>query len=98
MFPSSSHSTSTQFPHFSRDVQYSAKATPQQKVQCVILLVQAETVNTVQRKFRRQYDGEPPKTKTVSHWLKSFKKTSSVLKAISPGRQELLQMLLNRFV
>lgn len=73
-------------------------ATPQQKVQCVILLVQAETVNTVQRKFRRQYDGEPPKTKTVSHWLKSFKKTSSVLKAISPGRQELLQMLLNRFV
>lgn len=61
-------------------------ATPQQKAQCVIWLVQTESVITVQRNFRRQYGGEPPSPKTIRHWLNSFKETGSVLKAKSPGR------------
>lgn len=61
-------------------------ATPQQKAQCVIWLVQTESVITVQRNFRRQYGGEPPTPKTIRHWLNSFKETGSVCKAKSPGR------------
>lgn len=61
-------------------------ATPQQKAQCVIWLIETNSVVTVQRNFRRSYGVDPPTNKTIRQWLSAFKETGSVLKQKSPGR------------
>lgn len=61
-------------------------ATPQQKAQCVIWLVQTNSVVTVQRNFRREFGCDVPDPKTIRSWLQHFKETGSVLKKKSPGR------------
>lgn len=61
-------------------------ATPQQKAQCVIWLVETNSVTTVQRNFRREYGGNVPDPKSIRKWLQQFKETGSVLKGKSPGR------------
>lgn len=61
-------------------------ATPQQKAQCVIWLVETKSVTTVQRNFRREYGGSAPDPKSIRSWLKQFKETGSVLKGKRPGR------------
>uniref|UniRef100_A0A1B6EKB9 DUF4817 domain-containing protein n=1 Tax=Cuerna arida TaxID=1464854 RepID=A0A1B6EKB9_9HEMI len=61
-------------------------ATPQQKAQCVIWLVETNSVTTVQRYFRREYGGNVPDPKSIRKWLQQFKETGSVLKGKSPGR------------
>ncbi|KAG8325305.1 hypothetical protein J6590_071097 [Homalodisca vitripennis] len=61
-------------------------ATPQQKAQCVIWLVETNSVTTVQRYFRREYGGNVPDPKSIRKWIQQFKDTGSVLKGKSPGR------------
>lgn len=69
-------------------VQYSVMATPQHKAQCIIWLVQSESVITMQRSFRLQYGCGARTPTTIRNLLTYFKKSSSVLKGKSPEWRE----------
>lgn len=71
-------------------------ATPQQKAQCVIWLIETKSVVTVQRNFRRNYGVNPPSDKTIRQWFSAFKETGSVLKQKSPGRPSVSQEKVDR--
>ncbi len=71
-------------------------ATPQQKAQCVIWLIETNSVVTVRRNFRRSYGVDPPTDKTIRQWLSAFKETGSVLKQKSPSRPRVSQENVDR--
>ncbi|KFM60144.1 hypothetical protein X975_22189, partial [Stegodyphus mimosarum] len=71
-------------------------ATPQQKAQCVIWLIETKSVVTVQRNFRRNYGVNPPSDKPIREWFSAFKETGSVLKQKSPGGPSVSQEKVDR--
>jgi hypothetical protein len=57
-----------------------------EKAQCVLWLSEAESPDTVQRKFRAQYGNNPPDVKLIKSWKTKFLETGSVHKDKSSGR------------
>ena len=53
-------------------------ASIEEKVNCVLWLAELKSTVAVQRKFRIEYNKEPPHRNTIAKWMKKFKETDSV--------------------
>ena len=53
-------------------------ASIEEKVNCVLWLAELKSTVAVQRKFRIEYNKEPPHRNTIAKWMKKFKETGSV--------------------
>lgn len=61
-------------------------ATVQEKTQCVLWLAEFKSVISVQRRFRREYQKDPPHENNIRRWMKQFKDTGTVSKRKQTGR------------
>ncbi len=61
-------------------------ASPIEKAQCVVWLVETKLPIAVQRRSRTNFEKAPPDVRSIKEWLKSFLKTGSVYKSESSGR------------
>jgi hypothetical protein len=61
-------------------------STPQEQVQCVLLLAELQSHTTVQRRFRKQYGRQHPTRKSNQFWNNKLRATSSLLHVKSPGK------------
>ena len=53
--------------------------TIQQKAQCVLWYHKLKSPIAVQRKFRNEFGQDPPHTKSINRWFKTFMETGSIL-------------------
>ena len=62
-------------------------ATPEQKASCVLQFVKHESVVSVQRAFRRQFNSDPPSANSIRHWYQQFQTTGWLCKGnVQDGR------------
>ena len=61
-------------------------ASIEEKVNCVLWLAELKSTVAVQRKFRIEYNKEPPHRNTIAKWMKKFKETGSVHDKPRSGR------------
>ena len=62
------------------------RASIEEKVNCVLWLAELKSTVAVQRKFRIEYNKEPPHRNTIAKWMKKFKETGSVHDKPRSGR------------
>ena len=60
-------------------------ATPEQKAFCVLQFVKHESVVSVQRAFRRQFNSVPPSPNFIRRWYQQFQATGCLCKGKSAG-------------
>ncbi|GFT82066.1 DUF4817 domain-containing protein [Trichonephila clavipes] len=53
--------------------------TPQQKVQCVLWLIEFELVTRVQRCVRTEWNVDPPTSKSIHQWERTLKVTGTLV-------------------
>ena len=61
-------------------------ATLEQKVFCVLQFVKHESVVSVQRAFRRQFNSDPPSPNSIRRWYQQFQMTGCLCIGKSAGR------------
>ena len=61
-------------------------ATPEQKAFRVLQFVKHESVVSVQRAFRRQFNSDPPSPSSIRRWYQQFQTTGCLCKGKSAGR------------
>ena len=61
-------------------------ASIEEKVNCVLWLAELKSTVAVQKKFRIEYNKEPPHRNTIAKWMKKFKETGSVHDKPRSGR------------
>jgi hypothetical protein len=62
-------------------------ATLEQKVFCVLQFVKHESVVSVQRAFRRQFNSDPPSANSIRRWYQQFQTTGLLCKGkVQDGR------------
>ena len=64
-------------------------ASTEEKVNCVLWLAELKSTIAVQRKFRVEYNKEPPHRNTITKWMKNFKETGSIHDKPQSGRHVL---------
>ena len=70
-------------------------ASIEEKVNCVLWLAELKSTVAVQRKFRIEYNKEPPHRNTIVKWMKKFKETGSVHDKPRSGFRELPRFFVN---
>jgi hypothetical protein len=55
-------------------------ATPEQKAFCVLQFAKHESVVSVHRAFRRQFQGDPPSANGIRRWYQQFQTTGCLCK------------------
>jgi hypothetical protein len=60
--------------------------TVQDNAMCVLRFFEAKTVIKTQRRYRTQYEKDPPSDNAIRRWLKQFQETGSVLHRKGAGR------------
>ena len=53
-------------------------ASTEEKVNCIIWLAELKSTIAIQKKFRIDYNKEPPHRNTIAKWMKKFKETGFV--------------------
>jgi hypothetical protein len=71
-------------------------ATPGQKAFCVLQFVKHESVVSVQRAFRRQFNSDPPSPNSIRRWYQQFQTTECLCKGTSAGRPRVLEESVER--
>ena len=61
-------------------------ATAERKAFCLLQFVKHESVVSVQRAFRRQFDSDPPSANSIRRWHQQFQTTGCLCKGKSAGR------------
>jgi hypothetical protein len=61
-------------------------ATPEQKAFCVLQFAKHESVVSVQRAFRRQFQSDPPSANSFRRWYQQLQTTGCLCKGKSAGR------------
>jgi len=61
-------------------------ATPEQKAFCVLRFVKHESVVSVQRAFRWQFNSDPPSPNSIRRWYQQFQTTGCLCKGKSAGQ------------
>jgi len=61
-------------------------ATLERKAFCVLHFVKHESVVSVQRAFRRQFNSDPPSPNSIRRWYHQFQTTGCLCKGKSAGR------------
>ena len=64
-------------------------ATLEQKAFCVLQFARHESVVSVQRAFRRQFNSDPPSPNSIRRWYHQFQTTGCLCKGKSAGRRRL---------
>jgi hypothetical protein len=70
--------------------------TPQEQRQCVLWLVELQSLTDVQRRFRMQYGRQPPIRKSIQFWDNKLRTTGSLLRVKSPGKKRTSEENLSR--
>ena len=60
--------------------------TIQQTAQCVLWYHELKSPTAVQRRFRREFGEDPPRTNSIKRWFKKFMETDSILDGKRSGR------------
>ena len=53
--------------------------TPQQKVKCVLWLAELKSVTRVRRRFRLEFNVDPPTSKSILQWDRTLKATGTLI-------------------
>lgn len=61
-------------------------ASTEEKVNCVLWLAEMKSILDVQKKFRSEYNKQPPHRNTIAKWMTKFKETGSVHDKHRSGR------------
>ena len=60
--------------------------TIKQKAQCVLWYHKLKSPTTVQRKFKNEFEQDPPHTNSIKRWFKNFMETGNILDCKRLGR------------
>ena len=71
-------------------------ATPEQKSFCVMQFVKHESVVSVQRAFRRQFNSDPPSPNSIRRWYQQFQTTGCLCKGKSAGQSRVSEESVER--